>query len=322
MKIFNFVIYGSGNFFGVAYDELNHFDDVLYLTSIQDVLKSGFGKMLYRITFSPRLNSIISLPFKNLTFKAISSVRFNSSRPICFIFFSNQYHLFNNGYLEYLKQRFPACKVVLYLQDLVKINIQLNIPVLKNKFDLILSYDKGDCAKYNLLYHPTPYSKIDIKSSENYPICDVFFCGKAKTRFDTIYKVYKKLAGHGLNCCFIIVGLPEEQQINSPGLIYCDGISYLDNIRYELKAKCLLEIMQEEATGFTPRLWEAIMYDKHLLTNNSSVITSEYYVKEYHHSLEEIENVEKWINKEVVYSDEQKRALSPSLLLKKIEAFF
>lgn len=319
MKAYNYVIFGSGKFFDVAYNELRFYENVVYLSNTSDIIKSSFSKLLYRITFSPHVNKYVSYPFKRATFHALSNVKFENGRRLCFIFFANQHELINNGFIGYLKKRYPSCKVVFYFQDLVKINTKIDVEDLKKQFDLVLSYDKGDCERFGLIYHPTPYSRIEIKSSDKYPKCDVFFCGKAKTRLGTLIQAYKELVNQGQSCLFIITGVPEEEQITLPGIVYNSGITYKENISYEQNARCLLEIMQDDATGFTPRLWEAIMFDKHLLTNNKTVMQSEFYVKEYCHSLDELDNVSSWINKEVKYSHKQKQALSPAHFLEKIE---
>ena len=78
--------------------------------------------------------------------------------------------------------------------------------------------------------------------------------------------------------------------------------------------------MQDDASGFTPRVWESIAYDKHLLTNNASLEYSEFFNSNYMHQLAEIGDVLSWINEPVSYGIEEKKQMSPTHFLEKIAA--
>ena len=97
-----------------------------------------------------------------------------------------------------------------------------------------------------------------------------------------------------MKCDFNIMGLPKGEKrisgINYPDILF----SYTENIQHILKTKCILEIMQDNADGFTPRLWESIIYDRHLLSNNKNIASSIFYNAEGCHIINEI-NIITWV---------------------------
>lgn len=270
---YNYVIAGSGGFYEVAYYDLVQMPNVKYYKGYTDGIKERTKQMLCRLCFNLSVNKYISTPFRRIVFPWLFPSIFELQKPMCFIFFENQFAVINTCYIEYLRKKHPDAKFVLYMHDIVSSLPYYDIESYKQRFDLILSYDRGDCERYNLTYFPTPYSHYPIKNPKKEDI-DVFFCGAAKTRYKTILNVYRRLVEQGLKCKFFIVGVPKDEQIHGEGLIYDQRISYIENLEYVASSKCILEIMQENADGFTPRLWEAIMYDKHLITNNKSILES------------------------------------------------
>lgn len=320
MAKYNYCIYGGGGFYEYAYAELKQYENVRYYQDPAEVIRNRLGNFICRLTFSPKINKILKYPFRKITFRNLAKVVFDEDNvPVCFILFSRYYKWINSGFIEYLKYKFPSCKTVLYYQDLVKVNGHIDLEYAKRHIDLLLSYDQGDCEQYGFVYHPTPYSLSNIKSSDSYPVSDVFFCGKAKNRFGIVKTIFHRFLQIGLKCCFVVTGVPEDEREEMPGMIYSEGISYFDNICYELNTKCILEIMQDDASGFTPRVWESIAYDKHLLTNNTALRNSVFFNERYMHLLADLEKIKDWINIPVGYSKDVKLQMSPIHVLEKIE---
>ena len=212
------------------------------------------------LILSTLLNKLIRTPLGKLVYPWLFPHSFKENRPLCFIFFGTQFAVINTSYLNYLRKKYPNAKLVLYMQDIIASLPYYDIESYKKRFDLVLSYDKGDCERYNLEYYPTPFSKIDIaKLPEVDEDIDVYFCGAGKTRYPEIFKAYIRCKNQELKCKFFLMGVPLDKRIDGEGLVYDKRISYEMNLAYAAKSKCILEIMQENADGYTPRLWEAIM---------------------------------------------------------------
>lgn len=315
---YNYIIAGVDSYYSIVYKDLQSRPNIKCYKNYIDGIKSKFVQLLIRADFNIILNKYLQTPFRIFTYPLIFKNVFRDSKPVCYIFLENQYAVVNTSYINYLKREYTSAKFVLYMQDLVSSLPYYNIDDYKNKFDIIFSYDKGDCEKYNLIYNPTPYSNMGNLLLPVKEKSDIFFCGYAKKRFKAILDVYKKCSAAGLKCVFFIMGVPKEEQIELKGIIYDNPITYEENIAYVKQSKCILEIMQNNATGYTLRLWESIMYNKHLLSNNQAIKNSEYCNSEYVHFVQDQSSYD-WITKEVVYSDKIKLALSPLSLIERID---
>ena len=273
----NFIIYASTfGFYDVAYHDVMSLPNVSYFRRIEP--QNIFLRKLYRIHLSRTANRYFSLPLKYIWIKTFIPQLSDGGNNTCFLFFSRWMddEIFRL-YLEKLKTIYPKAKYVCYFHDIFQSH-RVDADYLEKHFDLILTYDKNDSKKYNFEYYPTPYSYIEIQEDKEYE-SDVFFLGKAKNRLNTIIEIYDQLEAKGLDCRFLIVDTPQSNQITRKGIRYIKGLPYKENLKYVRNAKCLLEIMQDGAQGITPRTWEAIMYNKQLITNNQYLENSLFYLK-------------------------------------------
>ena len=132
----------------------------------------------------------------------------------------------------------------------------------KNFFSRHLSPDK------------TRKSHLDISICRNdsIPKSDVFFAGRAKNRLSMLIECYDHLTSIGQQCLFFILDAPVTEKKVRKGIIYAnEPMSYRTMLEYIINSKCILDINQEGAIGFTSRFLEAIIYNKLLLTNTPSV---------------------------------------------------
>lgn len=247
--------------------------DVEYISD--PIVHGGYGKILqiaYHLHFNPYLNWKYELPFKDKWLKLYYNK--TSLKPICFLFLMDWIVPRNRGLIDILKVKYPNAKFVVYLEDLVSRH-SFDVEEAK-KFDLVISYDKGDAKRYNYVYYPTFMSKINLKRAEK-EHSDFCFIGLPKNRLDKIYEVYHYLSSLGYKCDFIISGLKEKKQRIS-GIKYINhDMNYYDYLQHVVNSDCIVEIMQENAQGFTLRTWEALLYNKKLLTNNADIVNTDFY---------------------------------------------
>ena len=311
---YNYIICGCGGYYDIGYRDVMHLSNVNYYHTYDEGVNSRLVKKLIRFNFSQKVNKYIKTPFARIVYPHIYKPTFTDNKPLCFVFFGNVEFVYQTSYISYLRAKYPNVKIVLYMQDLIDKNPNLNFNNCKDSFDLILSYDKGDCIKYNLHFHPTPMSYVCIEKDAFLPESDIYFCGYAKTRYPIIHRLYQIYSDLGFNCDFHIMKFPENEP-KIEGIHYEEyNFTYEQNIQHVMNTKAVLEIMQEGADGFTPRVWESIIYDKHLLTNNLTLMSSDYYNPEYMHDCQNIDSCF-IINKPVSYSAIEKSVLSPTHLL-------
>jgi hypothetical protein len=313
---FNYVIFQtSSEYYKVSYSDLYKRNDVIYIDNLNPN-SSKIAEALFRIHHSEKVNKIIRLPFKNIWFPNYFKNTFINNLPICFIVNARwmQFPYFQE-YIEYLKKSYSSSKFVCFYQDLVETHPGADPKKLIDLFDLILSYDKGDAEKYRLTYHPTVFSEFIVASDNNIPECDVYFIGLAKDRLELILDVFFQLKKERMVCDFYLSGVPISKRIEENGLNYIDKMSYIDNLKHVVRTKCILEIIQTKAKGSTIRTWEAIMYDKKLLTNNLT-ITEDYYYNSNYISLLNNKNIDfSFLKNNNSYINPYKHQISPNKLL-------
>lgn len=314
----SYLICNEGNsFYNTAFSDVKKLEQVFYYPTYLHGL-SWINKLIVRLNYSYNINRYIREPFRWYVRRCLFRDFLMKSHMPCLIFIGN-FHL-HQSLLPYLKQQYPKLRLVLYLGDLVSTKSQLNLDYAHTLFDLIVSYDQADANKYQLEYYPTPYSlmsNIEEGSPNQY---DIYFCGKAKNRYDEIIKMYKHFVSQGLKCDFYLYDVLKNRRIAGDGLHYDVPMSYIENIQQLNKSKAILEIMQQGAVGYTPRLWEAIMYNKYLITNNESVTTSSYYSPDSMFLTYEYLSAKRDISKPLVYPQSLKDALSPIYFLSFIDA--
>lgn len=91
-------------------------------------------------------------------------------------------------------------------------------------------------------------------------------------------KAYNIFTKAGLRCKYYLTGVPQNKRINLPGIEYAEKfMPYSEMLYHTINSKCILEINQYEAVGYTSRFLEAVMYNKRLITDNKDVMLSKFY---------------------------------------------
>lgn len=283
--MYNFVIFGSdAEYLMLGISDVLSFDKVRYYSTRMSS-QTPFIRLFCKIHTSPKINRYIDLPCKQIWNRFYFKNDFNQDAPLCFIFYPNNYWFRSVGYFEYLKEKYPRCKLAMVFHDMVEKyydRYESFDPIyVKKTFDLVLSYNKYDVEKYGLVYYPGYMSKVQIDPDEQTPSSDVFFVGAAKDRLELILEVYEKLAGAGLKCDFHIMGVPECEQRYADQITYNQWLPYRDVLKRVAKTKCNLEVSQKGVLGFTFRTVEALLYNKKLLSNNPILVGTKFYNKAY-----------------------------------------
>lgn len=312
----NFVlIHGAADYYRIACSDLEARDDVRLIYEYGIDFLPFFQKKKLLVQKSFTLDKFIDAPFSARYQKTFKNFEFkDKSKPLCFVINVGIITArFGIHFLEFLHKEYPKAKFVGFYSDLVRTKRTVAYPESITKyFDFLISYDKKDCEKYGLIYYPTFFSKYDVSDDPNVPESDLYFCGAAKNRFSKILSIYKQCAAAGLICDFYIAGLQKFDQVKKSGLHYIKRMPYKDNLEHVVKAKCLLEIIQEGACGSTFRQWEAINYNKAILTNNSGILQSIFYDPRYVCLLNSDDKINMdFIKKYVSYENSLKRELSP-----------
>lgn len=242
-------------------------------------------RFLFSIHNSRRINRYIRLPFKKIWYpKYFNETHLASiGKPICFVL--NNFQIPYN-YMLYLKDKYPRARFVKIHRDLSKLFYERYPEYSKaacdRLFDISFTYDYGEAKQNGWKYFDEFESKTDIHpqngSENNY----VFFAGRAKDRLKKLLDVYDRLTQQGITCYFYITGVPEEQRVTLPGVIFADSnMPYREMLERTVNSACVLDINQGGALGYTSRFLESVMYNKKLLTDNPYIKTNKYFDPKY-----------------------------------------
>ena len=80
---------------------------------------------------------------------------------------------------------------------------------------------------------------------------------------------------------FRITGVTDQEKIDSSDIIFNEKISYKEVVEELNCSKCIVDIKVPEQSGLSLRYFEAVLYNKLLLTNNISIKKTKYYNSSY-----------------------------------------
>ena len=280
-------------------------------------------RLLNKIHCSKKINTLVNLPFKQIWSKFYFKDYFDSDVDV-FIFFANRDYLVKQGYWKYLKRKYPKAKFVLYFRDLVSGYKTLDIQFYKDNFDLLITYDDEDAAKFNIIRSPDVYVAVKsiLSTLDGKKSTDVFFVGKAKNRLDTILYFFEYFRERGITTDFSIIGVPEGKRKYEDEINYSRKLPYLEVLQRIMNCNCILDIIQEGSKGFTLRIFESIVYNKRLITNNTNLRESYLYDSANMRVIEDSDSIDTEFirNRETVsYDDRLKERLSLEHFLQFIE---
>ena len=235
-------------------------------------------RFLYELHNSSHINRKVKLPFKDVWIPYYFKNPFKDKKPLCIVF---QNWALPTKAFEYIDKHNPDVKKVKIHRDLLK--YVKNINQYDGFFDFSMTIDNQEAEKYGYVWFHEYESKLDdLKITKNYPECDVYFAGLVKDRLPKLMTIYKKLTAAGLKVNYYLLGVPKEKQEPLEGVTYGRRyLSYREMLERTVNSRCVLDVNQDGAKGFTSRFLEAVMYNKPLIADNSIIKSSKFYNPEY-----------------------------------------
>ena len=255
--------------------------------------------MLFRSMDYSNVDINISVSNVNLLQKSYYNGAKNEK--VKYFIFVGQYGKCTKAFRKYLKERYPKCRIVFVMGDLMKTHRGLNLEEFRSFSDIVLTYDEGDAIQYGFTIYDGPYAKIhhldmELGISES----DIVFCGYCKDRVNFLIDLYDKLCGAGLSCDFNIPDLKREYTVTRKPLAGGSIQPYFEHLKRVQKSKCILDIVQKGADGFDVRVWEAVVYQKKLITNNKRLLRASFYDPRYISVVDSVDEIEPlWISEKI-----------------------
>ncbi len=191
-------------------------------------------------------------------------------------------------YFVRLKNKYH-CPICLWIIDSVHASSDNFVPlvpdILKNKWDSVYTFDSFDAIEFgwksiNFAYYSTPKLLKEKKSSVER---DVFYAGSLlKNREKDILNTYYFLKSKNVSVLFNLhsrdQGICSKYTDPLNGLVVRSDWQNYDSILQEVqRSKCIIEVLQENQKTQTIRYFEAVCFNKKLLTNNPNVVNLPYY---------------------------------------------
>ncbi len=299
------------------YKDLYEDDRVDFLRSVMKEIKNRILLFIQRIHLSRRINRAVSLPFKSIWGFSLDNYRWEENIEY-YIIFPKLFPL-TPKYLNELRSKHNI-KYVLSLHD------PIDDPIFSSHekycmnamiFDYIFTIDPSDAEKYHFIYEDSHYSVISNSSPKlEY---DLYFIGQNKNRLNILIDLYSRIEKNNITSKYRITGVKKNEQQYSNRILFNQRIPYPEVVEEAKKSNCILEVLCDLQTGATLRYYEAICYNKKLLTNNKNVVNLPFYNSEYIHVFEKPEDIDwNWVKERIPVDYHYDGRFSPTHLIDRI----
>ncbi len=280
-------------------------------------IKGKFKRLLNKISNVYRINSRITVPFRNYwnRYSSIESCIKNDNDEYIIGFTNISVVRYTIKYLNELAKK-KNIKLILLCLDPFFDQIRAPLEYIKKvNFYKVFTFDKTDAQNYNLNWTYSYYSMTHdlIKNNIN---SDVFFVGFVKDRKQIIEEWYNCFISNGVQSNFIVI---DKHLKKDSGIYKKHKVSYQEVLENIISTNCILEINQFGQTGQTLRFFEAVCYNKKLITNNRYIKYLPYYNENYMKIVNSVEDIDiNWLLSKEKVEYNYKGEFSPVHLLRNV----
>lgn len=280
-----------------------------------------------KVHCSRKVNNLVPLPLKDIWNYSLLQMLENNT---CIIFDTGALSMISASFLYKIKKYRKNIKMVLFIADSLhgsSEHIPRAIPnILNFPWDVRLSYDINDCAEYGFDYlGPNIYSALrDVEPCA--AKSDIYYIGRNKAnRNALILEIYNKCVQNGMRTNFELIdnkkNIKNSHVENMKGLHFSFvDIPYEKVVSHVLSANCILEVVAQGQKAQTARYYEAVCYNKKLLTNNPNIKDLPFYDARYMKVFERVEDIDfEWVKKRENINYNYHGEFSPIHALKKLE---
>ena len=209
----------------------------------------------------------------------------DSNYHLFFMYGRDVQRLYDPVLLDWIKETYgDKAKTYLILFDSIKITRDINgwegIVSTFEKFDFVCSFDPEDCERYGLIPFIDPFPKHDIDGIDKRQT-DLFFIGIEKGRGELLQQIAKNATAHKLTPRIMLTDIRGRKYIKTPGIKKSNYVPYKEMLKEVASSRCLLEIVADGQTGCSYRYYEAVVYNKKLISNCKNIVNMPYYDPRY-----------------------------------------
>ena len=305
------------------------FADILGLPDVYSVVEKNFPEdKLYRFLPSRKLKKL-TYGFSDMLYVSYYELP-QKVKELC-----RSYEriniLFHNAALRKTRypqvvfniiKKYPVSLSLLYLdkRDHAHVCSYANMLCEKAVFDNVLTFDPDDAKEFNMELYSTPYSKISIDSNEM--DTSLYFCGSNAGRMYGLYLIWLNAKNRNISVRYDLVGCQVFEQFFENDSNICfhqEYVEYPQLLKQMQKSNCILDITQADQSGFTLRPYEAVAYNKKLLTNNKRIFNFQFYDERYMRYFDRIEDIDwDWVSEPASFDYGYNGEFSPRRLLQRL----
>lgn len=296
------------------------------------ILGNFILKMAEQISLSYRLNIRIPVTGK-IFFYNLHRYPYNEQDEYYIVLTTLSISKMSVKYLKSLKKRHANIKLIALLIDSIMSDSE-HLNLVRNKlksdvWDCVLTYDKYDAERFGYVWFGyTYYSKVegcDVPVDDG--TSDLYYIGKRKGAREKLFAdVYTYLTKQGVDCRFYIWdrNSKEDESVCDSKLKYVQkAIPYEKVISQVKSANCILEVLQMNQGAQTIRYFEAIVYNKKLLTNNPHISELPYYDPNRMRYFSKPEEIDiEWVKEPAEFDYHYHEEFSPIYLAEFVKSYF
>jgi hypothetical protein len=298
-----------------------------------DVVEAGYRKIprwlkaVRRINLSQKINNIIPLPFKNVWFNKIELKNRDYSG---IVIIDGALNYISEQWFDKVRKNYPNIRIFLYLIN----SLEASSPSIKNikrrigliRWDHVFTFDPVDASEYKYTYKGfCYYSKHSLETLQTNcsTASDAFFVGGLKGKREAMIRdVYEWLIKNSVNCDFRVMVYGRNVPSSGNGIRYFNNgwRPYSEVLAALSHTKCIIEILQKGQSGATLRYFEAVCYNKKLLSNNADIVNYPYYDPRYMKIFNNVEDIDiQWLKDDIKVEYNYKGDFSPNVFIDMIQ---
>lgn len=306
------------SFYMHFFSDLMHDERVIYLEDKYRMSSCPLINFFRKVHFSTKINQKINLPFKGLWQYSLEKVLWDD-RYLYVVVFIDDPAPIPVKTLKKIRQAHHVKFSLLLLNSFTSKRQMVLKPYFNQLgFDYVFTFDQADAKRYGFIHTDSYYSILNVQVSK-IKGKDIYYIGGNKGRLKDLLSIYSAILDRHVTSIYRIIGVKLNKQQWKDKIIYNDFIEYNTVVEELQLCNCILELIVSGQSGATARYYEAICYNKKLLTNNKNVINLPFYNPDYIHVFEKPEDIDwDWVKERIPVDYHYDGRFSPTHLIDRI----
>ena len=300
------------------FERCDYKENIAFINTTRNI-NSILLKALRKIHLSKKVNKIIDLPFKHIWGSTFDDIINDTNVEYYVVFMAPAIFPMDPSYLLELQKKYKVHYILYFADHVASYWSAYALKCLSVlKFDYIFTFDNDDAVKYNYIHYIFPYKMPldNICKEVNY---DLYFIGGNKNRLNNLHRLYGFLKSRGVLMNFRIVDVSTKEQKYKSEIKYNERIKYPEVVEEVKKSNCILDIPTEGQSGVSIRYYEAVCYNKKLLTKNKNIVNMPFYDPRYMKVFENPEDIDiEWVKRREEIDYHYDGCFSPTHFIDKI----